>query len=55
MSKLIPGTYHVSEGATAAGWSFDSVSCGVGAHYVQKSGANLTITLRWSARSSAPT
>ena len=45
MNKLSPGTYHVSEGATAAGWSFDSVSCGVGDSYVQKSGANLTIAL----------
>ena len=56
LTSSTPGRITSREGATAAGWSFDSVSCGVGDKLVQKSGANLTIALAArSARSSAPT
>ena len=45
LDKLNTGTYHVGEGTPATGWSFVSVTCAVGDNLVQKSGANLTITL----------
>ena len=44
-NKLNTGVYHVGEGTPLPVGRFDSVTCGVGDNLVQKSGANLTITL----------